>query len=399
MSGSGGRTVRPCGPAGVCVSSALALPVLVPVLLSLPLPGWAPTQDPPASRSPGAREDRDLQALLDAAREEAGAPALGCAVLLPGDEVQIAVNGARLAGEASPVTAEDPWHWGSVTKSITATLAARLVESEVVDWDDTVGKWLGDTVKGMNPAYESATIRQLLAHRSGQPANIPMARFREFGQSPEDPIADRLAWVEIALSQEPLGAPGESFAYSNNGYIIVGAMLEAATGTSWEALVRREVFIPLKLSGAGFGAPAGEAPRGHTRGADGTDAPVPPDSDNPGALGPAGRVHMPLGDMILYLSAHAREEPEYLGSESWTVLHTPAPGGRYALGWVRNAEETCWHNGSNTMWYAEVAFSLDTGTVAAVVANDGDMGAVRPVLSRLISDLMGSGPGNSKSSR
>ena len=51
------------------------------------------------------------------------------------------------------------------------------------------------------------------------------------------------------------------------------------------------------------------------------------------------------------------------------------------------------------MWYAEVAFSLDTGTVAAVVANDGDMGAVRPVLSRLISDLMGSEPGKSKSSR
>jgi CubicO group peptidase (beta-lactamase class C family) len=337
-----------------------------------------------------AQEDREglvLRALAYATRAKADVPALGCMVMRAGGEPEIAVDGVRLAGGEAAVKPGDAWHWGSVTKSMTATLVARLVEKGVVGWDDTVGEHLFELVPDMELDLGDATFRHLLSHHAGLAANIPIPRFGAFGQDPQEPVADRLEWVEIALTQDPIGTPGETYAYSNNGYIVAGAMLEAATGTSWEELMRREVFEPLGIEHAGFGAPPGDAPRGHVA-ADEGDRPAPPNADNPAALGPAGRVHMPLADMARYLSAHARRDPEFLSAESWDTLHTKPFTGFYALGWVVTGENGRFHNGSNTMWYAEVAFDLETGAVAAVAVNDGDLATVVAPVNALLGKLL-----------
>ena len=93
-------------------------------------------------------------------------------------------------------------------------------------------------------------------------------------------------------------------------------------------------------------------------------------NDNPTALGPAGRVHMSVGDMLTYLAAH-RDQPEsFLKPDSWAKLHTPPFGGDYALGWIVKGDGTLWHNGSNTVWYGEVLFNPKTGIAAAACAND-----------------------------
>ena len=70
------------------------------------------------------------------------------------------------------------------------------------------------------------------------------------------------------IADKPAHPPGEKYVYSNVGYTIAGAMAEKATGATWEDLVKREVFEPLKLTGAGFGPPKSpdetlEQPRGH----------------------------------------------------------------------------------------------------------------------------------------
>jgi CubicO group peptidase (beta-lactamase class C family) len=376
----------------------------VPLATLAALLVWAPPLI--AQDDAGSKDDARLAALAARAREQAGAPALGLVVIravdgadnsagdandAPQYETHIAVDGVRLFGEDSPVTSTDQWHWGSNTKSMTATLVARLVEKGVVSWDQTVGELLGDAVPDMQESYRDVTFRQLLSHRAGLAANIAGEIAIEFGQSAADPIADRLKWVRLALSQTPVGPKEETFSYSNNGYIVAGAMLEAATGESWETLIRREVFAPLGMTGAGFGAPKGpdplDQPRGHVS-VNGVDQPVPPDSDNPAALGPAGRVHMPLADMARYLSAHAQRRPDFLSEESYNTLHTPPFEGNYAMGWVDVSPTTRWHNGSNTMWYAEMAINLDDGTAAAVVVNDGDIASVQPAVRALLQALM-----------
>lgn len=333
----------------------------------------------------------DLDPLADSVRTAATAPALGLAVIRPDEVPEIAVSGVRCADSTAAVTADDAWHWGSVTKSMTATLVARLVEAGVVHWDQTVGELIGDSVPDMRDAYRSATFVHLLSHRAGLQPNIPPYRAMRFGQSSADPRRDRLAWARIALAQEPVGPPEETFDYSNSGYVVAGVMLERATGEAWETLIRREVFDPLGMHDAGFGAPnAGDAmaqPCGHIPGSE-ADQPVRINGDNPEALGPAGRVHMPLADMARYLSAHASRRPDFLDTDSWARLHTPPFGGEYALGWVVTEPGRWWHNGSNTMWYAEVAFDGD-GRAAAVVVNDGELPVVRPVVSALLDRLVG----------
>ncbi len=337
------------------------------------------------------RDPEDLNALAAQARQDAGAPALGLVVIREGDQPKVAVDGVRVFGSETPVTIDDQWHWGSITKSMTATLVARLAEKDIVSWNDTVGDLLGEVVPNMHEDYRAVTFRHLLSHRAGLAANIPMERFADFGQSPDDPIADRLEWVRIALSQQPVGEKGTTYEYSNNGVIVAGAMLEAATGEPWGIMMQREVFSPLGIAGAGFGPPRGpqpdDQPRGH-QSVDGVDKAVPLGADNPAALGPAGRVHMPLADMARFLLAHARKRSDFLRPESYELLHSTPFGGNYAMGWVVISPETRWHNGSNTMWYAEAIFNLTDGTVAAVVVNDGDIGSVQPVVRTLLRKLM-----------
>ena len=343
------------------------------------------------STFPTFQDNSDLATLAAEARQEAGAPALGLVVVRDGAEPEVAVDGVRIFGSDAAVTAQDKWHWGSITKSMTATLVARLVEKDVVSWDDTIGARLGKSVPQMHDDYRDVTFKHLLTHRAGLAANIPIERFAEFGQTPDDPINDRLKWVRIALSQSPIGPKGTTYSYSNNGYIVAGAMLEAATGQSWESLIKREVFTPLGITGAGFGAPMGkqpfDQPRGHQPDSD-VDKAVPPNVDNPAALGPAGRVHMPLADMGRYLLAHATRRPDFLRRESYNILHTASLGGNYAMGWAVTSPDQRWHNGSNGMWYAEVAFNLTNGTAAAVVVNDGDIASVQPAVRALLRKLM-----------
>ncbi|MCH8269853.1 MAG: beta-lactamase family protein [Planctomycetes bacterium] len=337
------------------------------------------------------RDPVDLAALAVQTRQEAGAPALGLVVVREGGVPEIAVDGVRVSGNETAVTADDKWHWGSITKSMTATLVARLAEKDIVSWDDTVGDLLGEVVPDMHQDYRAVTFMHLLSHRAGLAANIPIERFADFGQSPDDPITDRLGWVRIALSQQPAGPKETTYGYSNNGVIVAGAMLEAATDESWETLIRREVFSPLGITGAGFGPPRGpqpdDQPRGHQP-MNGVDKAVPIDADNPAALGPAGRVHMPLADMARFLLAHARKRPDFLRADSYDLLHATPFGGNYAMGCVVISPEARWHNGSNTMWYAEAIFNLTDGTVAAIVVNDGDITSVQPAVRTLLRKLM-----------
>jgi CubicO group peptidase (beta-lactamase class C family) len=300
-------------------------------------------------------------------------------------------DGERRIGTGIAVQENDLWHLGSITKSMTSSLVARLVDAGSLRWDDTVGGMLGDVVPNMNEAYRPATFRHLLSHRSGLPANIPVPDLAKFARELADAREERKAYARIALAQQPNGPIAAKFEYSNSGYVVAGAMLEARLGKSWETLTRTHLFEPMNLASAGFGAPghAGVAdqPAGHARTsrdsglvAHPAGAPI---TDNPVVIGPAGRVHMNLADVMRYLAAH-RDESSYLKAESWRLLHTPPFGGDYAMGWIVRKDGVIWHNGSNTLWYAEVMANKAAGTIAAAATNDGDLASVTPVIGKVL---------------
>jgi CubicO group peptidase (beta-lactamase class C family) len=324
-------------------------------------------------------------------REQAGSPALAAACARRGASTQIWVDGERLTGTGIAVRKSDLWHLGSITKSMTALLVARLVDAGSIRWDETVGEVLGAAAPSMMDVYKPATLRHLLSHRAGMPRDVPMEEFSKFSREITDAREERKSYMRIALAMKPVGPIAETFEYSNNGYVAVGAMLEAKLGKSWEELMREYVFEPLLLSTAGFGAPghkdATDQPVGHAKDTNSDALKAYPvgagPTDNPAVIGPAGRVHMSLQDLLRYLSAH-RDRTDYLQPETWTTLHTPPFGGGYAMGWGVRSDGILAHEGSNTLWYAAVLVDGATGIVAAAAANYGDLSQMMPAVGRTL---------------
>lgn len=324
---------------------------------------------------------------LEQLRARAGAPAFAAAALNIGANASLALaQGVRAHGRTERVGADDRWHIGSITKSMTATLVAHCVETGAVSWDDTVGAVLNDSISDMRSEYRDATFRHLLSHRAGLQANLNVLDMVRYPRQSPDARADRIAYARAALRQAPAGPKEQTFTYSNSGYVIAGAMLEVRLGAPWEQLIADRIFAPLRMSSAGFGAPgtpgAHDQPVGHAQNLLGRPRPHPPGAgvtDNPAVLGPAGRVHVGLQDLLRYLRCHCERQGLLERAESWSTLHTPPFGGDYAMGWVKRADGSLWHNGSNTLWYAEVSVDQQHGVVAAAACNYGSDRMAEPV--------------------
>lgn len=83
---------------------------------------------------------------------------------------QVAERGAvglRSAASGIPVTADDQWHMGSLTKSMTATLAAIMVEDGLITWDTTPLEVWPSLANSIHADYRNTTLRQFLSHTSG----------------------------------------------------------------------------------------------------------------------------------------------------------------------------------------------------------------------------------------
>jgi CubicO group peptidase (beta-lactamase class C family) len=329
------------------------------------------------------------QARLDGLVSESVMPGIAASAAHRDGATLNLAAGVRRAGQDARVTPSDLWHLGSITKSMTATLVARLVEAGHLRWDAPLSETLGSVVPDMRPEYQGITLRHLLSHRSGLRANL--IEMMLYPREEADAREGRLRFARSALASAPVGPAETHFEYSNAGYIVVGALLEQALGAPWEVLIARHLFEPLGLETAGFGAPgragAIEQPEGHARGLLGLRS-YPPGAggnDNPAVLGPAGRVHMGLGDLLRFAGAH-RDRSALLTSDSWGHLHTPPFGGDYAMGLVARDDGSLWHNGSNTLWYAEVLIDPVRGLVAAAAANSGVLDSVQPAVGQALAE-------------
>jgi CubicO group peptidase (beta-lactamase class C family) len=282
------------------------------------------------------------------------------------------------------------WHLGSNTKAMTATLIAKLVEQEKLKWDTSVGEVFPDAPKTLR----QVTVLHLLSHRAGLPAN---AMWGVYGLTGRPVQRQRRS---VLMGTKTKSAPGEKYLYSNLGYVVAGALAEEATGTAWEDLIRKHVFLPLGMKSAGFGPVGSDQPCGHTAKGKPT-----PGADNPPVLGPAGRVHCALEDwskFIADLLRGLRGGRALLRPEHYRTIVTPPFGGNYALGWmVWRKGEVLTHGGSNTMNYSGVWVSPKRGFAVLVCTNQGGEDADRAcdeAAGALIRVVETSGLGSGRSS-
>lgn len=340
-------------------------------------------------KSSGPQGD-SIAKLVSEQRKEKKLVGLATMVMVDGQVVAVAADGERKHRSGVAIELEDRWHIGGITKSVTATLIGRLVETGQMRWSDTVGTIFPEA--SLNPDWKPVTIRQLLTHTSGARENFSLdVRRRQPPIGPECTKA-RQEVVLKTITNPPKYPPGEKYAFSNVGYTIAGAMAEKVTGDSWEELVQREVFGALELTDSGFGPPVSpdptdelpglDQPRGHRTFFRGKVA-VSDKADNTSIMGPAGTVHMSMNDLGKYATEHLRGalgEGTLMTDKTYKLLHTPDLE-EYACGWMRRepSDESpftvYWHNGSNTMWYALVVFIPEKKMVVAVASNDGDLAA------------------------
>jgi CubicO group peptidase (beta-lactamase class C family) len=306
---------------------------------------------------------------------------LGAAVVSPGAILALDVVGVREAGGDVAATRDDLWHVGSLTKSVTSTLALKLVQQGLIRFDSTVGELLGPHYSHMQAAYRNVKLSQLLGHRAGtngDPLQLPV------WNSLRDPVfttaEHRRRFVADTLAWPPENVPGSAYLYSNAGYVLAGAMLEMVTGRPWEELVDTHILQPLKLTSTGFGPPGSAGMvdnlRGHILRGGRYEAVTPSvDADNPAALGPAGTMHMSLLDLAHYIQAHL-SAGSFLSADDLALLHAPLAGQDYGQGWKVVARDwaegmVLTHTGSNTTWFAVVWIAPSNERAYIAVTNVG----------------------------
>jgi CubicO group peptidase (beta-lactamase class C family) len=290
-----------------------------------------------AARTSATAED--LGPMLAPVLEHHHVPAIAAAVIRESTITASGVVGVRKAGGPEKVTIEDKWHIGSCTKSITATLAAMLVQEKKLRWDSSVAEVLPDLRDVMDPAWQPVTLEQLLAHRGGAPAAAPANLWKNAAAEMGSVLEQRLEFVRGLVLRPPEAPPGTKFIYSNQGYAIAGAMLERVAKMPWEQLVRERLFEPLLMSSAGLGAPASsgrvDQPWGHVL-EDDKLKPIPPGkgADNPPAISPAGRVHASIADLARYAGITQqdlhRAVRKYLRTDNRVVVSV-VPKGKLSL--------------------------------------------------------------------
>jgi CubicO group peptidase (beta-lactamase class C family) len=323
----------------------------------------------------------EAEAALDAVFAEIGPPALAAGIVTREGLGWAGVRGVRRTGHETAATLEDRWHHGSNTKAMTAAVFGRLVQQGRARWDMSLAEALPGLT--LNPAWATATPDTLMHHRAGLlDAGLLDQAWLIAAHGDQRPLPEQRAEFAARALRGPPAGPVGRFAYGNGNYIVLGAAIEAMTGQSWEAVTQAELYQPLGLGTAGFGAPQGEAPWGH-RGGVGVDPAG--FADNPRALGPAGTAHMSLSDYARFVAAMMGGAPDWLDEETRDHLLTPPAGSppAYAAGWdvgiapwagMSGPGPTITHSGSNTMWFATVLAAPERGLGFITLSNDGVAG-------------------------
>lgn len=238
---------------------------------------------------------RDLDAWIREGMEARDIPGLALAVVRD-DSVAVEKGyGVRRRGEGEPVDARTLFAIGSATKAFTAAVVGDLVTEGAVGWDDPVREHLPWFRLPDPYRSENATVRDLLAHRTGL-ARTPFLVLNT-GTTTREEVVRRVRHAEMSRGFR------EGYGYQNVMYAAAGLAAGASAGTTWEELVRRRLISPLGMERTITGRPdeTGNVAAPHVRTEDGVRT-VP--WRDIGHVGPAGSLVSSVRDMARWLRLH-----------------------------------------------------------------------------------------------
>jgi len=353
-------------------------------ITSIELSPARPPKDVPPE-PPVTREGlgADLDAFLDRLAE---AEAFSGSVLLARDG-QVLYEGVRGLADRNhgvPNTLDTKFNLGSMNKMFTAVVVGQLVDEGRLRFEDTVDRWLGG--KGWTKAdLSKVRVEHLLTHTAGFGSYFNETYDRSARQ-----LFRRVDDYKPLLAEETLAfEPGSRFQYSNSGFLLLGAVIEAVTGQDYFDTVRERIYaragmpnsdcydLDLVVRDLAIGYSREKTPTG-VQWRNNTFAHVI-------RGGPAGGGYSTAPDLLAFAEA-LRGEP-LVSPATLERLWTPgeAEGSRgygYGFGLGESpAGRIAGHGGGFQGISSNLEIYRDTGYVAVVLSNQD--GASRPLEARL----------------
>lgn len=336
----------------------------------------------------------DVHAAVEAAVEETATPGTAIGLVHAGEEHTAGIGVTSIENPLE-VTPETLFQVGSITKTVTGTVAMILVERRELDLDAPVRRYLPKLALADDDVAARVTMRHLLTHTAGWVGDY----FADHGAG-DDALARMLGDLPRLPQLTPLG---EVWSYNNAGFYIAGRVLEVVGGAPYELLVQRLLFEPLGLEHSLFFTADVMTRRfavGHHRSEDG-----PPTVARPWAIGrahhAAGGISSTVLDLLRYARFQLSDGEGILTRASLDEMQRPhidaAPiFGSVGLTWGVDdvtGVRLIHHGGGTNGQVAHLSFAPDSRTILAVLTN-GQRGGevVQAALDRVVGALGGRKP-------
>lgn len=271
-------------------------------------------------------------------------------------------------------TPETKFRIGSVTKQFTAACVLLLAERGKLAIDDPLGKFIPSAPE----AWKPVTLRQLLSHTGGIPNFTEDPGYEMNRLRPETP-----AQTMAHLAARPLDfPPGEKYKYSNTGYVLLGWVIEIASGQSYETFLRENIFQPLGMNDSGYDSSTAVIPQraaGYVPGPKGPANAPYIDMHVPYA---AGAIYSTPADLLRW--TEALFGGKVLSAASLEQMTTPVMH-HYAFGlevMTDKGRKVISHNGGIEGFNAQLNYYPESKVTVIVLANING-----PTCTELANDL------------
>ncbi|MCM3129170.1 serine hydrolase [Paenibacillus provencensis] len=276
----------------------------------------------------------------------------GIALVASNGDIQLR-KGYGLSDINSLVRPDQKSRIASITKGFTAAAIMQQVQQGNISLEDPVSKYVSGIDRG-----NEITIHMLLSHTSGLPSNFT----REEGITMEDTLAE-------IRTKKLMAEPGAEYRYSNNGYILLAAILEEISGKEYGAYLQEHFFKPIGMKDTGTATPSTKTIKGYTN-QSGTWAEASYYVSQSGT----GTLYSTVDDLLKW--DQALRGDKVLSEEIQETMYSPYSDQNYGYGWIVSETEEgtiVFHNGSGTGYSTGISRNLDNGITVILLGNHAGM--------------------------
>jgi len=328
-------------------------------------------------------------------------PGVSIGVVQAGGKVYF--RGFGVSRDDVPVGEDTLFVLGSTSKAFTALATLQLVDAGKLALEAPVRRYLPAFIHG-SPLASRISVRSLLNQTSGLSEAAGDQPVWSAGETGPNAIRDWVGGIGPAALDRPAG----TYEYSNANYVVLGALIETASGQSYAQYMRQHVFLPLQMTDSRAALSEvneNRLARGHKKvfGINyEADEPYPP------AFVPAGFLITSARDLEKYLAAQLPGSPTAgalnLSASSLALWHEGGPAmdrgstKRYAMGWITatfNGVPVVAHPGDTGVFSSEFVLVPSENWGVFVLANGSgwlSSGYLHEMASGLVSILVGRQP-------